>query len=201
MRSTTQAASPVRMLAAIASLVLTTLFISVPSASAAVDVRNPGEGDLRAYCISLYGSGANVKLIEPTAYGWRCEKKNGALLHINMHTVCVRINKPTPNVIDYFYEWTYYKPDIAWGCVQLQHGYQGRLSVDKVCKSGGNPHAYAYLAGTGRHSVADWMCKDGNLDIKPYLAVGCGIIYGGSWEDRQIPRFNYWDPWSTTCWR
>jgi hypothetical protein len=201
MRSTTRAASPLSLLALIVPIIFVTLFMAMPTASAASQVSNPNEETLRTYCKAHYGAQADVKLVEPNAYGWLCQKPNKTLVGINMHAVCAESNAPTPRVIDWFDERSFANWAHAWGCVQLSHVTKGLpLDMNQACKKFGNKDG-AVLRGVGRQTVADWMCKDGKGESEIRLRPACEIMYGrGTWEDFVVPRFNYWDPYSITCW-
>ncbi|WP_454698263.1 hypothetical protein [Arthrobacter humicola] len=202
MRTRTGVATALSLLALIVSITLATFFVAMPTASAARQVASPNEETLRAYCKAHYGVTANVKLVEPTAYGWACEKPDKTLVGIDMHAVCAESNHPTPDVIDWFDEGAYANWAHAWGCVQLLHTTkQGiRLDLNEACRKFGNKDG-AVLRGVGRQTVADWMCKDGDRESGIQLRPACEIMYGrGNWEDLVFPRFNYWDPYSITCW-
>lgn len=200
MRIATRAA-PTTLLLTLIPFILLTMFMTAPIASAANDpplASSVSEQMLRDYC-HVHGY-RDVKLAENTAYGWKCEKPDGQLVGIYMAAVCAENNKPTPNVIAWFDEGYYFNPLYAWGCVQLQHGYQGHLDMNDVCKKFGYRDG-AFLGGTGRHSVDDWMCRDGNYVSDIRLSAACTEMYGGTWADYQVPVFNYWDPYSIDCWR
>jgi hypothetical protein len=186
-------------IALIIPFILLPLFVHVPAAFAANNppVSSVGEVNFDTYCKSHGYKG--VKLVENTAYGWRCEKSDGKLAVFSVTAVCREANKDTPDVLDWFSEDNYFNAYYAWGCAQLQHGYQGRLDMDAFCKMSGSQEAI--LQGTGRHSVDDWACKNGDYVGDVVLSAACGIMYGASWSDYQVPRFNYWDPYSVTCWR
>jgi hypothetical protein len=187
--------------------VLLVLIMPVPAASAAV---NPplnsfvNQEMLRTYCqVNGY---RGEKLVENTAYGWRCEAKNGKLDGIYMAAVCAGNNKPTPNVIAWMYDSDYSSPTYAWRCTQLQHpskvagepyGYQGRLDPSQACRMGGSPDG-AVLRGD---TVADWKCKAGDYEGKMDTQAACAWQYGGASDDYAVPVFNYKDPNTTTCWR
>jgi len=201
MRTRTGVASPLSLLALIVPIILVTFFMAMPTASAAHQISNPTEQTLRTYCKAHYGAGADVKPVDPTAYGWLCQKPDTTLVGISMHAVCAESNAPTPGVIDWFDELSFGNGAHAWGCVQLLHLTEGLpLNVTEACKKFGYTDG-AVLRGVGRQTVADWKCKAGNRETYIHLWVLCGVVYGrGSSVDFPVPRFNYWDPYSITCW-
>jgi hypothetical protein len=188
--------------ALIIPLVFLTMLVNVPVASAVTDAPSNSslsEEMLDTYC-KMHGNRGVVLLPGRTAYDWKCETPDRKLIGINMDAVCSENNKRKPNIIAWMDEQIYHNALYAWSCVQYKHGgLRGHLDMNAACKKFGNQGAF--LSGQGRHSVDDWMCRDGSFVSDIRLQVACDKVFDGTRVDYVVPRFNYWDPYSITCWR
>ena len=160
--------------------------------------------DFDSYCKAHGYVGA--RLVENTAYGYKCMTKAGAQIATNTSAVCSENNKPTEHVIAWMPEDYYVNPEFAWRCVQLLYpsrvaghpfGYQGALDLDKFCRDIGLTDG-AVLRGK---TVEDWSCRSGDYVTRIYMERACNEVYGGNWDNYSVPIFNYWDAYSVRCWK
>lgn len=117
-----------------------------------------------------------------------------------MDAVCLENNKRVVSIIAWMDEDLYTNAADAWSCVQYLRGNLCRLDMNAACKQLGNDWI-AVLQGSGRHTVDDWRCQSGNYIGDVILQKVCGRAHDGTWTDFVVPRFNYCDPYSITCWR
>lgn len=186
--------------ALIISSVFLSMMLNVPVASAVTDAprhASLSEEMLDTYC-KVHGNRGVVLLPGRTAYDWKCETAERKLIGINMDAVCSENNKNEQKIIAWMDEQLYHTALHAWGCVQYKHGLQGRLDMNTACQKFGSKGAF--LSGHGRHSVDDWMCRDGSHVSDIRLQLACDKVFNGTRANYAVPRFNYWDPYSITCW-